>query len=387
VKKEILSAIITIIILSIAWLFFNRGQSHLSFYLLDFPYFLIFTSMIFMIGIPYVSQGLRYGTKAALSKTVIYPILLLVLYYSFVSIHDQPVMEGASLLLPYLMLFPVLALYHQAQNYKYVSWWDLIVLILFLWPVTLIELPEKSHLPLQGIGFDSVYRMVIILILVYAFVVVRRLQGVGFWVDPTWHKLWTTFWVWLLYIGFVVIIGMSMGIVTFEGFSIGSIPDFEKIVIRFFSIYLHTALFEELFFRGLLQNLLSKKIRQSSNPLLFWIVGSLIMLTLALATGVLMKDDLFWLPLIITLLVFICAYLFSNLFAGFRHHYLALAISSVLFGLVHFHAGSVVYVGFAILAGWAYGYVYWKTRNVFYAALIHALVNISPMLLGFELLK
>jgi membrane protease YdiL (CAAX protease family) len=60
--------------------------------------------------------------------------------------------------------------------------------------------------------------------------------------------------------------------------------------------------------------------------------------------------------------------------------YTALAITSVFFGLVHFHSGSMLFVGLASVAGWAYGYTYLKTQNVFYAALVHTLVNSSELL-------
>jgi len=184
----------------------------------------------------------------------------------------------------------------------------------------------------------------------------------------------------------VWLIGTVFGLVEFRGWNSGEGIQAEAVAIRFFKIFLHTALFEELFFRGLLQNLLSRKIRQSAEPITFWIVGFMVMMVLSLMVGAIMGGSLFWLPVTIAALVFVGAYLLSLSFTGYRHHYLALAIVSIFFGLVHFHAGSVAFVGLAILAGWAYGYVYWKTRNVLYAALIHALVNLSPMLLGIEIL-
>ena len=128
VKKETVTAALLILVLSGLWLFFNRSQSHLVFYLVDLPYFILFTVLIFITGIPTISQGLRYGTKSSLSKTVLFPIVLVSLYYLYLWIHNQPIMRGASLLLPYLVLFPVLALYHPTRSYKYVSWWDLLMI-------------------------------------------------------------------------------------------------------------------------------------------------------------------------------------------------------------------------------------------------------------------
>ncbi len=59
----------------------------------------------------------------------------------------------------------------------------------------------------------------------------------------------------------------------------------------------------------------------------------------------------------------------------------------MIFGLVHYHAGSIIFVGLAAIGGWAYGYTYIKTKNVFYAALVHTLVNTSALMFGLELAK
>src|SRR5690606_16299304 len=104
-----------------------------------------------------------------LLSTIAFPVVLVVLYYSYLGIHGQTIDYGASLLLPYLMMFPVLAMYHRNLHYNEISWSDLVVTIIFLWPVTLIDLSGNSDLPIEGVHFDSVYRMVIMLIAVYAF--------------------------------------------------------------------------------------------------------------------------------------------------------------------------------------------------------------------------
>ncbi len=386
-NKQTSSTLIFVFGIIVLWIYFNRGQGDLLFYVVDLPLFIILYGLLFSIGLPAVSQGIRYGTKSSLLSTIAFPVVLVVLYYSYLGIHGQTIDYGASLLLPYLMMFPVLAMYHRNLHYNEISWSDLVVTIIFLWPVTLIDLSGNSDLPIEGVHFDSVYRMVIMLIAVYAFVVIRRLGNVGFWVDISGRKLWTAVWVWAVYIGSVWMIGSLFGLVEFGGWDPSDRRSAESIAIRFLTIFLHTALFEELFFRGLLQNMLARKIRQATDQLSFWVISFLVMIILALATGVGMGGPLFWLPAVVSVLLFLIAYLLSNFFSGFRHHYLAMAIISILFGLVHFHAGSIAYVGFAIIAGWAYGYVYWKTRNVLYAALIHTLVNISPMFLGIDIIN
>ena len=386
-KPTTLATIVFIPCLTLLWIFFNRGQDSLLYYVVDLPIFVILYGVIFSIGLPDISQGLRYGTKTSLLSSMLFPLVLIVMYYSYYAIHGQEIGRGANLLIPYLLLFPVLANYHRKQNYKQVTWGDLIILLMFLWPVTLVDLSGNSNLPIEGVHFDSIYRMSVMAVALYAFVVVRRLPEVGFVVDPSGRKLWTTVCVWALYIGFVWILGSSLGLVQVEGWNREEPLQIEAVAIRFFKIFLHTALLEELFFRGLLQNMLTRKIRQSAEPLTFWIAGFMVMTVLALIVGIGMGGPLLWLPVAISVLVFLGAYVLSISFTGYRHHYLSLAIVSIFFGLVHFHAGSVAFVGLAIVAGWAYGYVYWKTRNVLYASLIHTLVNISPLLLGIEILN
>ncbi len=158
---------------------------------------------------------------------------------------------------------------------------------------------------------------------------------------------------------------------------------FSKILI----VFLHTAIFEELFFRGLLQNLLAKRIYQSQKWLLFWKWGIIILLILSILTGCLMKGNYGWIIPSATIAIFIAAYLIEKKKIDIIGTYTSLAITSVIFGIVHFHAGSIVFVALASIAGWAYGYTYLKTKNVFYAALVHSLVNNTYLLLGIELLK
>ena len=82
-----------------------------------------------------------------------------------------------------------------------------------------------------------------------------------------------------------------------------------------------------------------------------------------------------WFPALITVILFVSAYLIEKSGKYGMGIYTSLAITGVTFGLVHYHAKSIIYIGLACLAGWAYGYTYIKTKNVFYSALVHVLVN------------
>lgn len=386
-NKELSISTLSAIVLTILWIFLNRSDMGTLFLVINLPLFFMLYWMLFSIGTPVISQGFRYGIKNSLLKTMVFPAVLLLVYYLYLSINHQPVFQGASIFLAYFIFFPVLAFYHHPRNFRNITILDFLVLVLFLLPITLVKLPERSDLPIGGYSFDSVYRIMILLVTVYAFVVVRRVPDVGFRLDFSWKKIWTTIWVWGLFLIFIFVLGYAMDFVKVGESRTWDVAYVENIVRKFLSILLHTALFEELFFRGLFQNMLSKQIKQTAVPMLYWMIGGLSLLILSFITGIGMKDGLVWFPLLIAFILFLAAAGLSNMFTGFQHHYLALAITSCIFGLVHWHSGSVIFVGFAMIGGWAYGYVYWRTKNVFYAALLHALVNISPMLMGLQLMK
>ena len=60
--------------------------------------------------------------------------------------------------------------------------------------------------------------------------------------------------------------------------------------------------------------------------------------------------------------------------------WLAIIISSLLFGLWHFASGPG-YMLFAALAGFGYGYAYAKTKHIEGSILVHFLLNTGQILL------
>ena len=222
---------------------------------------------------------------------------------------------------------------------------------------------------------------------VYAFVTVRGLHGVGFFPEFKLKSLFTAIWVWLAFYGFVFIVGYSVNFIKITGHESFSIDLVAKIALALITTFLHTALFEELFFRGLLQNMLAKRISQAKTWITFWKWGLAILVPLAILVGYTLKGGMQWFPALVTLLMFLAAFFIEKSGKFKMGLYTALAITGVLFGLVHYHSGSIIYIGFACIAGWAYGYTWIKTENVFYAALVHTLVNSSAIIFGLELMR
>jgi uncharacterized protein len=153
---------------------------------------------------------------------------------------------------------------------------------------------------------------------VAAFVLLRRLEGIGYAVD--WKRGFG--WNVILHFSIFAVIAVSIGIpIGFLRFG-PSAARLRSLPLTVIGILFFTAWPEEFLFRGVLQNLLSRTLKNE------W-------------TG--------------------------------------LILASVIFGLSHvFHAPypNWKYVGLATIAGVFYGHTWMKTRSLFPAAIVHALVDI-----------
>lgn len=385
--KELQTSLGWIALLTALFLFFNRSSEILHAALTALPFFIILYFLLFSIGKKDISESIRKWMNSEIKKIVIFPAMLIVLYFSYVLIISKNPFQGAVSMVPFLVYFPVLVFAANRKDVKKIDWLDFTTFIIFLLPITLIDDNPSGKLPDIGNDFDSVYRIVMMLTVVYAFVIVRGLDDVEFFPEFKLKKLFTAIWVWLAFYGFVFIVGYAVNFIQLKGYETNSTDLIYKIALTLITTFLHTALFEELFFRGILQNLLSKRINQSKSWMVFWKWGLGILFLLAILVGYTLKGGMQWFPALVTLLIFLAAFFLEKSGKFQLGVYTALAITGVTFGLVHYHAGSIIYIGFACIAGWAYGYTWIKTRNVFYSALVHTLVNSSALIFGLELMR
>ena len=386
-KSAFLRSGVYTLILSLLFILLTRADHPAGAVFTALPYFMVLYFIFFSTGKPEVSQWLRAQMRSDVKRIILFPFLLIALYYSYIIVNGDNPLKGTVFLVPYLILFPVLVFAAKNNTGGKIDWLDFTTLALFVLPVTLAGIAFKGDLPYTGGGFDSVYRIIIMLTAVFAFVTVRNLHDVGCYPVFRLKLLLTVLWVWLAFYVVVFAIGYGVDFIRFSAEYHLNMSMVGKIGIGFISIFLHTALFEELVFRGLLQNMLGKRIDQSRSWMVFWGWGLGILLLLALLAGYTLQGSMHWFPALITLLLFGLALGLIKWGRAEAGNYTSLAISSVLFGLVHHHSGSIIFVGLACIGGWAYGYCYLKTRNVFYAALLHALVNSSPLIFGLELAK
>ncbi|GAB3927512.1 CPBP family intramembrane glutamic endopeptidase [Larkinella terrae] len=367
------------------FLYFNR-QLPLTELLLDSPFFIALFFLTFTLGQPQVSEQLKQKTAGSPERAVALPVLLTGLLYAYLGFHGHSPFKGSAALFFFYLLFPALGFLAYKKPHQPVRWTDFILYFLFLIPATSISFGAKTNLPFNGSGFSTVLKFVLILTAVYSFGTIRNLPDIGFFSTFKWKFLRTAIVVWLAFIALTTVIATASGFLKTGGYEPLSLSLIPVAVGELVRIFFGTALFEEVFLRGILQNLLARKITESGGWKTYWTWGFAVFLLLSLLTGYLMHPALLWVPVLITVLLFLAAYFIENK-SVLPGPYTSLAITSVFFGLVHFHAGSLVFVGLASIAGWGYGYTYIKTKNVFYAALVHTLVNSSEFLFQLDSLK
>lgn len=378
--------IVYTLMLSIVFVLFAMPANPPKEVITALPFFIVLYFMFFTIDRNQVSNWLRKWVSGNFNRILIFPLLATILFFIYLAIHGSNPLKGTVFLVPYLLFFPILAFAARKEQSE-IGWFDFTIFFLYFFPVTLVEINPSGDLPFNGSGFDSVYRILIMLSAVFAFSVVRNLKNIGAFPVFRWKFLFLTIIVWLGFYLFVFIISYPVHFIRLAENNIWNLERIEKIFRKIISVFLHTALFEELVFRGILQNLLGKRIAQNSSWKKAWWQGAVILILLSLVTGYAMKGGTNWFPALITIFLFSIAYYFETKQWQNTGSYTALAITSVIFGLVHFHSGSIIFTGLAAIGGWAYGYVYLKTKNTFYAALLHALVNSSPLIFGIELVK
>ncbi|VAX15834.1 hypothetical protein MNBD_IGNAVI01-782 [hydrothermal vent metagenome] len=386
-KREVIKSFIITSLLALLLLIYVWGEATISGFLSSIPFFIFLYFFFFSIGDPIISDWFQNKLNGELKKNIIFPTLLIVVYYSYLLLNGADPFKGTNFLFPFLVYFPVLMFTAKRDNLGSIDWVDFFTFTLFLLPITLVKFEPNTSMPFGGNGFDSVYRVAIILTAVYSFSVVRGVRDVGFYPIFKWKYLGYALLSWTAFYSFAIVIGYLTNFMKIVGHDSITFELLSKIFWGLLTVFLHTALFEELFFRGLLQNLFSKRIKQSNDWKIFWKWGLGILILFSLLTGYTLEGGLKWLPALVTISLFVAAFVIEGREKSEVGAFTALAITSVIFGLVHYHAGSIVFISLASIAGWAYGYTYYKTKNVFYSALVHTLVNNTALIIGIELMK
>jgi len=375
------------LVLTLFFLYYTNGRCLTQELLLALPFFLVFYFFQFVLGREPVIQAFVAWNGKNRWNLLLFPSVLLALYFIYLGLNGQNILEGNPGLLVYTLYFPVLVYGLINDSNRKIGWIDFTVFILALLPFNFFSLKQNSDLPINGSGFDAISHVMIILSGVYIFAIVRGIKEVGFVPEIRWKSLRTALLVWILFYAFVFVFGRSVDFMTIIGYNDPVGVVIKTILFTMIGTFLHTALFEELFFRGILQNMLTRRIGQGKSWLVFWLIGFALLLIGAFAVGYTLEGKMKWFPAFVTVVLFTSAYFLEKSEKFGLGVYTSLAITGVTFGLVHYHAKSIIYIGLACVAGWAYGYTYIKTKNVFYSALVHTLVNTGVLIFGLKMMR
>jgi len=245
------------------------------------------------------------------------PLLLLVPYLVYAFGTGSFSFRGAGKLLAYILVPTVLLLPDRLHRPAHLGWRDMVAMLALALPVAANWLKGIWTWPFDLYFFRPLF---CVCVGMYAFAVVRNLEGVGY--RLLWRRQDVVDGVanFLAFCVFGIPLGLAVHFIHphFSSASFGQFP------LQFFGIYFTIAIPEELLFRGILQNLLCQSIR--------------------------------WGP--------------KGVYG--------LLIASVIFGASHLHHAPVPnwrYAILATLAGVFYGYTYRNRQRISASALTHALVD------------
>ena len=214
-----------------------------------------------------------------------------------------------------LALFPVAlaALLEYFKLEQKFTWQDCVALLAI---ALVLELRVFSGAwPYGGLG--SLPKLYLADIALYLYLIVRRLGGMGFSFVPRLSDLAIGVREWLFFLPLALGLGFALHFIRF----VPRHPSAMQVVGALLVTFLLTAVPEELFFRGILQNLLEPQVGRLK----------------------------------------------------------ALVVSACLFGLSHFHKGAAFnwrYVILASIAGLFYGRAWRARRHLFASSLTHTLVDV-----------
>ena len=193
------------------------------------------------------------------------------------------------------------------------AWQDCVVMLTI---ALVLELRLFSRAwPYSGLG--SMPKLYLADVAVYLYLIVRRLPGVGFSFVPVVDDLKSGVREWIFFLPIALGLGFATHFIQF----VPRHPPVDQIIGALLVTFLLTAVPEELFFRGILQNLLEPQLGRTK----------------------------------------------------------ALLVAACLFGLSHFHKGATFnwrYVILAAIAGVFYGRAWRTRRHLFASSLTHTLVDV-----------
>jgi len=144
------------------------------------------------------------------------------------------------------------------------SWQDVLALAVAGFPVEFRLLAGSW----PHSGLSALPKILLVDSVLYVFLVLRRLEGVGFDFPPRLRDLGVGLREWSFFAPIAIGLGMALGFIQYHS----GVPPASKVLTALLITFFFVAIPEELFFRGLLQNLLEARLGRVSA----WLVASVI---------------------------------------------------------------------------------------------------------------
>ncbi len=279
----------------------------------------LYTLSFFLIFTPYVLLGTTRSVKFLKEKystnNSVYFGFILYLFLSYLLSNYRFFNLKLAVLLLIYFFVPYLILRYVRKKEEKFDFYVLLTLFIVAIPIDLQLLPKDY-------GF---LKLVIVNIVFFLFIVVSDIRDIGYTWNITIRDLAFSI------IGYVVSVVLALPIALYTDFvSFHPVEiSFERLLVSIMVIFFFVAIPEEFFFRGLIQNLIEKSLREKTK----------------------------YAPL------------------------LAILITSILFGFSHFYKYDWRYVFLAILGGIVTGTIYYRTKKITVSAITHLLVDATWSLL------
>jgi len=277
--------------------------------------FVFFLSLYLLLGVPPIVDRCREIIGNARARVMASAALLLAAYTLYAVAVEQFRSSDVARCALYLLI-PAGALMLRRPKSEGLALQDGIAIVALWFPIEFGWIRLASVPPEHGQGLAKIIGLIWALFL---FLVVRRLEGVGYTFRVGREDVRQAGLFFALFAAFFAV---PIAVPTHFAASSPTMPPPSEIAVATMGIAFFIALPEELLFRGIIHNLIARRL-----------VG---------------------------------------------HRTLALGLSSVIFGLAHANNPDEpvwVYVVLATIAGWFYGLTYIKTGKVTAAAITHWLVD------------
>lgn len=315
-KRETMIVVFLILFLTVAFAVYAVSlQIELIRALAAVMGFAFFISIYLLLGVPSLIERARELIGRRRGKVLGVALLLVGAYSAYALVVGRFRWADVGVCLVYLLI-PAAAVTVWRPKAEGLTIQDGLAIVALWFPIEFDWIRLASIPPNQGQGLAKIIGLIWA---VFLFLVVRRLEGVGYTFEL---KLSEVKRAGLYFALFAAFFAIPIAVPTHFAASSPTMRPASEIAVSIIGIAFFIALPEELLFRGLIHNLIARRFR--GEPML------------------------------------------------------ALAVSSLVFGLAHANNPDEpvwVYVALATIAGWFYGLTYIRTGKVTAAALTHWLVD------------